>query len=210
MKSRHQLKRTESLLISPWRRLSIVSSLILAGCVSAEPKGQPTATNLSPQGPAAIPSAPKQTQLSSPSASPLAAGLSPPTMPGQAKSEEAEAATRMEAVQVNESKLVGYHFFVMMGVQETVWLEHSTPRFPDVCFWTEPGYDRYQMVAIEDRNFTQLSAQQLMHLARTLPEPMHITLRSSSGRIVQAEAFYSSDPQREVKQSSSRMAPPTK
>jgi hypothetical protein len=57
-----------------------------------------------------------------------------------------------------------------------------------------------------------LSIDQALHLIKSLPEPMHLTLRSrSGGRIAQLEAFYSSNRGLTTKQAPpGRLAPPTK
>lgn len=200
------MKSFGEFLISIRRSLPVTASLLLAACASTDPKGQPVVVKSSSKDL----SPPALTQVSRSSTSLPAFGLPTPTLPGQAKFEESEAATKMDTVQVNEPKLAGYHFHVIMAAQALVSLERPTPRFPDAYFWTEPGYDGYQVVTIEGKSLAQLSWPQFEHLVQTLPEPMHIAIRSSSGRIVQMEAFHSSDPRIGIKPSSGRMAPPTK
>jgi hypothetical protein len=196
-------------LVFFWRWLAfVVPGLLLTACTSTGPREMPASAEVTRQSL----SAPVLAPLSALSASLPSVSRQPSSLPGQAKSEDEEATTNLDALQVNESKLVGYHFLVTMGGvnPDSIWLQRPTARFPSVSFWTEPGYNGYQLVAIERKGLADLSIQQVFHLVGTLPEPMHVMLRSSSGRIVKVEAFHSADPGTKIKQPSGRMAPPTK
>ena len=169
-------------------------SLILTACASPALKESPTSAPTLLQAP----SAPVSKPLSIPSVSLPSVARPAPTLPGQTKSEDEQvAAAAMETVQVNESKLVGYQYYVAMGggvKPDTLWIQRPTTRFPSTSLWIEAGYNDYQIVAIEGKDLADLSIDQALHLIKSLPEPMHLTLRSrSGGRIVQLEAFYSRD-----------------
>lgn len=115
-------------------------------------------------------------------------------MPGFGKTEVEKndaSATKMDPLKVTESRLAGYTRVSRGG---TLWLEHLDPRPEFNRLWIDPGYWGYEIVKIEGKEVATMSMKEANHLFFTLPEPMHLTIRSRSGRVQEVEAFTHVDP----------------
>jgi hypothetical protein len=96
-----------------------------------------------------------------------------------------ESTEALAPLQVDESRLVGYSLMGDLGTQSFI-LTRGRPE--NSKLWLSPGYWGYQIIRIEGKGVASLSLSQQMHLFGTLPEPMHLVIRSASGRIVEVKA----------------------
>ncbi len=108
---------------------------------------------------------------------------------GVDQGERRDVPNDMPGLRVAASRLSGY---TVSFANETMWLGYRQTGYN--ALWIDPGYWGYEIVKIEGKEVASLGRVESMHLLRTLPEPMHLIIRSRAGSIREVEAVTHVDP----------------